>query len=512
VPVTGQVGRAAETLESMNRLLLTLLASSILAVLACGDTEGTSPDPTQPASDPESIVPRGGEDSPSAGDQASPGRSRLTCGDGIVSRGELCDPGLGTVRCEDLSSQFAPGPAKCRLDCGGYDVDACHRAVRPADANGVKGEVVKPGDADARWADAVCNDGQPFALMVRLAEPTSAQRTRWVIGLEGGGFCDDDASPCSARSNYHTRPYSRPHGDYRSFTQTGFLRQDPATNPPFAGANHVWMHYCTSDVWTGTHSAGTHTSFDGRSPDGLTHFAGKNNVRAGLEILRQRFGLKDDPATEVLFMGTSAGAVGVLQNAHELAEQLPGAAADRRVRVLADGGWIPQWTGGWRGPGATTYDGGLAAALDFWGAQVDPVCEHDHATNAQQCYFGSTIYPYLAGRGRTRLHLPVFIQMSQLDSVFAHVGQARCDAGPAAQWRALMQAELRDVATVFSGWDVYHTLSHTTCKLAYGPTTTAAGLDGRFGPTVWRWWGGANEQVIETSPMPLPCGVSDPCD
>lgn len=428
------------------------------------------------------------------------------CGDGLVAADELCDPGQPAPLCSALSTHFRRGQATCRADCSGFDLSTCERRRVPTDRHGEKGEVVKPGVADPRWSDAVCNDGQPFSMMVRLAPPGSPQADRWVIALEGGGFCDDDASPCSARSDYHTSPWSRPNGDFRSFTPSGFLSRKSAVNPPFAQANHAYLHYCSSDVWTGDDTAGVSTSFDSRSSDGVTHFTGKRNARAGIEVLMQRFGLRDAPDTEVLFMGTSAGALGVFANAHLVAERLPNVAVGGRLRVLHDGGWIPQWSHGWIGSGASSFDQGLAAAHGLWGARLDPVCEADHVGQEQRCFFGAEIYPYLAHG----MQLPVFVQNSQMDSVFARVGEARCNAS-AANWRATMQAEMAQLPAVFSLWDSYHTLSNSTCKLGFGPQNTANGRDGRYGPTVWRWWDGAVAPVIVTGSLPLGCGVTDPC-
>src|SRR5215813_14794807 len=102
----------------------------------------------------------------------------------------LCTRGA-VVACADLGATWARGTATCRGDCSGYDVSTCTRAAPLTNR-----ERVRPADRDPRWAAARCNDGTPFSFQVRLSQ--SGSQT-WVIGLEGGGSCDDSRSDCATQ-------------------------------------------------------------------------------------------------------------------------------------------------------------------------------------------------------------------------------------------------------------------------------------------------------------------------
>jgi hypothetical protein len=184
-----------------------------------------------------------------------------------------------------VNEEWSDGVATCRADCAAYDVASCTRA----DLGG-RYEMVKPAERDpSLWAAARCNTelpdqpvpGTAFGLGVRLS-PTRSPL--WIVHLQGGGFCDQHARPCSpARGSLLVTP---PHPDRAAVDlgPRGVVSDDPALNPELDDANHVFALYCSSDTWAG--SGGTAIIEDG----GEWTFAGRANVRATFEVLIQRFG------------------------------------------------------------------------------------------------------------------------------------------------------------------------------------------------------------------------------
>ncbi len=450
-------------------------------------------------------------------------RTALTCGNGTIEGDELCDPGNAPALCANLFLWYDGGSASCRSDCSGYDTTTCDRT--PSGSSGVvpihpvhgrAAEVVKPGLRDpTRWGSARCMDGQPFDMLVRLAPEWSPHPDRWVVYIQGGGFCDDDAKACDQRHPRRTNSWAAQDQTWRAlYDQTGVLSTDRTTNQPFATANHAYLHYCSSDIWSGADEMPHKTSF---SP--VTFFTGRINARSAIEILKQRYGLDDsNPDTEMLFVGTSAGGHGVHQNARMVAEQLPQTAASRRIRLVPDGAYLPQWQGGWRrdslananSPNAATFDEGLSNAYDFWGSSFDSECEADNPGQEHRCVYGSVIYPYLAGpTSQGGLHLRTMEVIGQHDTVYTSVASVNSPPGnpltSSAAWRSLMQTELQAIPSVFSGWDDYHVLSGETCRMDYGPAQTPSGRNGEYRRVLWRfWWNMPNEQIIHTTALGAP--------
>lgn len=390
-----------------------------------------------------------------AGDpDASPSDAgpRTGCGDGFVDGAELCDG--DTISCVGLARSFSAGDAACRADCRGYDVRSCTQIVEPTRA-----EVVKPAERDARWASARCNDGSPFAFTVRLS-PTGS--TTWVVSLMGGGWCEDAGAPCSARLTDDpalTRSLGSADRASTRATDRGLHSVDAIENPDFHDANHVRGHYCSSDGWLGDSDARRPTTGD---PVDGWYFSGRVNARAMFETIAQRFGLADTPATRVVFFGTSAGAIGIPANARALAEQIPGVAADGRLRVIIDGGWVPI---GWDDPGAR-WNGIPASdrqigrdAADFWGAGFEPLCEAD-AVHPGDCVFAVNNYGPLSDPPPGGLGLPVLVQESLQDTAFVASHGIEGDTDRLDTLETMLLAELADVPWLFVSDQPYHTITH----------------------------------------------------
>jgi hypothetical protein len=93
--------------------------------------------------------------------------------------------------------------------------------------------------AEATQRGAVCLDGSPPGLYFRPAS-TAAMNSSWVIFMKGGAWCTS-AADCAGRSRGNLGSSTK---FSSSYSVRGPLDPDPASNPTFAGFNHVMVFYC----------------------------------------------------------------------------------------------------------------------------------------------------------------------------------------------------------------------------------------------------------------------------
>lgn len=174
----------------------------------------------------------------------------------------------------------------------------------------------------AKHPQAVCNDGSTPIFYYRRGSGEGANK--WVFWFKGGGGCTD-AQSCAGREHALTSSVGLP----QSKDGEGILSRLPENNPDFYNWNHVLMHYCTSDAWSGA-------SKDNNNEMNW-HFRGHYVVNAIVDAAMDE-NIVGSPtlreATHVLFAGSSAGAHGLYYNIDRLAYMLPWAD----VRGVADAG------------------------------------------------------------------------------------------------------------------------------------------------------------------------------
>jgi hypothetical protein len=249
--------------------------------------------------------------------------------------------------------------------------------------------LVQVNDAVAR--DAVCNDGTPATYYFRRGEGTGSHR--WVIHLQGGGFCNS-VETCKERS-VNASQLMTSKGLPPTRMGNGVQSLSPNDNPDFFNANHVYVPYCSSDVWSGDRGAAPES--------GGWHFRGARIVRAVIgDLMNPTITLSPNltVAKEVLFSGSSAGGVGVMANLDWVADQLPQAT----VRGLVDAGWAID---------IAPYDSSIAPLLAqtqrgyaFWNSALDTSCVAANSDAEGRCYT-EYAYPYIS--------TPLFVQMAQFD-------------------------------------------------------------------------------------------------
>ena len=189
------------------------------------------------------------------------------------------------------------------------------------------------------YPGARCLDGSKFGYYFGKSR-SHENSQKWILFLMGGGACITPID-CMRRKQSHLgsslfwNSTFTPGKDYPGINAMhDILSSDATVNPDFFDYNHVYLRYCSGDLWTGTR-----TSFD---KFGLW-FSGHKNIEATIRHLKnaQNF----DRATHVLLLGVSAGGWGVFNNADFFTERwIPRSTVFKAVPVdgfISTGQMIP---------------------------------------------------------------------------------------------------------------------------------------------------------------------------
>lgn len=200
---------------------------------------------------------------------------------------------------------------------------------------------------ETQHPSAVCSDGTMASFYVREALD-SDDENKWVIHLQGGGGCTDEAS-CEERwCGMPTQFYDAammsndwtadgvPDRDAEGYVQ-GI--SEPFSYNPFWTWNQVFIPYCSSDLWMGRDS---HIDLG----DFVVAARGHKIVQAVRATLRQDptivpsvngYTMPDlDDAEYILLSGTSAGGYGVLQNGEWFLDMFPNAGVGLVIDAALD--------------------------------------------------------------------------------------------------------------------------------------------------------------------------------
>ena len=156
---------------------------------------------------------------------------------------------------------------------------------------------------------ARCLDGSPFGYYIRQSKSKTNSR-KWILFLMGGGACvtpkdcvERQASTKGWGSSSFWNSTFLPGSNYPGFAAMHDILSDNTNdNPDFYDFNHVYLQYCSGDLWTGTRE-----SFDRY---GLW-FSGHHNIKATVAHLNDTENLAK--ATHILLVGVSAGGLGIIQ-------------------------------------------------------------------------------------------------------------------------------------------------------------------------------------------------------
>jgi len=191
---------------------------------------------------------------------------------------------------------------------------------------------------------ARCMDGTLSGFYHQRATE-AASKAKWVIHLQGGGECVDSVQ-CARRFNtslassdyfpdYINLTYDPTHNKrHASESDSGgggpdmnckwdkfgwwLCDDNPDTNPELYGYHHVWLPYCSGDLWSGQKLTSTSLPMPDAVQAGLgsqretanvsVYFSGHFILGAALEALDD-LGLDD--AELIVISGNSAGAIGM---------------------------------------------------------------------------------------------------------------------------------------------------------------------------------------------------------
>ena len=266
----------------------------------------------------------------------------------------------------------------------------------------------------AKYPKAVCNDGTSGAYVLRSGAGAAANR--WILSLQGGGECFDQAT-CATRSS--TMPTLVSTASYQAnpstaFGQGGLLGTTPANNPDFYDASVVQVLYCSSDDWSGNKVGTTYNPVDPTT----WNWQGRAILDAVIADLTASHGLSS--ATEVMLTGQSAGGVGVFANANPVAKLIPSGARYVAYSDAAfpDGGQDYAATGSapnYTSSATPDQTAKRILGLPLWNGTGDPSCSAAAASDpASQipCYSGQTLLAPSTGT----ITLPMLVSVSEEDT------------------------------------------------------------------------------------------------
>jgi len=252
---------------------------------------------------------------------------------------------------------------------------------------------------------AKCNDGTPAAYF--HDQDVRSAGSRVLIYLPDGGDCSsvEECNNRCAKSSSERAMCTSPEKSVLE-KDDGFWSNNPNENP-FADYFKVYIHYCSSDDFSGTRGASRST--------GNLFFHGKHIITSTLQDLVARFGI--DRAESVVLVGSGAGARGVGYNCDFVSESINAVNPRTDVRCVADApDFVPWWV-------KTEFDvcqdkdyDQLEVEKFMWGREGDETCDeaNEDIVNstelAHKCGVWSRYWEYI--------ETPFFVIGSQFDPIY----------------------------------------------------------------------------------------------
>ena len=248
-------------------------------------------------------------------------------------------------------------------------------------------------------ARATCLDGTLSGFYIERAAAGSANASKFVIFLQGGGECANAAScGAAAKSDLGSSNYFAKSLD---FGEGQFYASAESSNP-FSTWNRVDVPYCSQDLFSGTRESTSPDTF------GL-YFSGHLILEAVFATLRDGYGLGS--ATEVVLTGASAGGIGAWINTNSLRSVVPAAS---RVTVAPVAGmyFFAYPYAGVNHTASTLVDFREAAwpsNVALWQSYIDPACAAGLGARSYACMLSNYSWPFV--------NADAFITEAQTDQV-----------------------------------------------------------------------------------------------
>lgn len=215
---------------------------------------------------------------------------------------------------------------------------------------------------------------------------------------------------------------------------------DENINPAFHDFAHLYVPYCSSDLYSGTRNASTETN--GRV------FYGKHIIQAIIDDLIADNWIQQ--AEKVVLIGTSAGGSGVFVNCDMVAEKIQAATSPSPdIKCVADGPFSPQ--------AALLDDLDCSdnddANINFYeehNAVPDQSCL-DQAADSSICLSLALSYSYIS---TPMMVLGSATDTNTLKNVCGVCGADKCDQAFIQSWRENIDLQAREMITAKPDWGV----------------------------------------------------------
>ena len=285
------------------------------------------------------------------------------------------------------------------------------------------GDTLPQDVADAFGAK--CLNGAPPSYEIFR----NASDSRWVLFLEGGGWCygataNATKQSCAGRAGYVWPPTTSDGSPLLPSDADmaaepllsgadigGIMAADPSINPDFHTWNKVFLRYCDGASFGGFATDPVLCSTRGANPQPASMWLrGRGNFNAMISYLQLTLGMTGAGATEIILSGGSAGGLAVLYNLDHLATLLP-AGGKVRLTGFPDAGFFLD--GARACDGAHTYRDAFMGADPVWNVTgsggTNVACLADQkAGEAWKCLMA----PYLAKYIKT----PLYVMNSAYDA------------------------------------------------------------------------------------------------
>ncbi|CAF1635833.1 unnamed protein product, partial [Adineta ricciae] len=196
------------------------------------------------------------------------------------------------------------------------------------------------------YPNARCMDNSIASYYVRLA---NNRHSRWLIYFDGGWFCYSKDS-CDFRRQFSPDLITTKNINQKKFF-SGILHS-------FKQYNILYAPYCSSDLWSGSSN--------------LTHSHGYDIFHA---IFHQENYLQH--AKQILFVGFSAGGLGLLLNLPDL---FPKFSSHIDLRVIIDSAWFFDYSDNPNGISK------INQGMIYWNTQISSSCQLE---SRYKCLLGS---------------------------------------------------------------------------------------------------------------------------
>ena len=186
--------------------------------------------------------------------------------------------------------------------------------------------------------EALCCDGTKALYYIEKVP----QAEGWIIFLEGGGGCST-VDECNTRYNNNDTRILMTSNDYPDeLDGKDLLSNDSSLNPLFHNYTRVMIPYCSQDAFLANSSVPEGVELG--DPDNISFvFRGRVILQSVIKELLQDHGL--GTSKRVVFAGSSAGGVGVVNNLEWIRSRLNTTGQAPELSLIIDSSWFIPFRG-----------------------------------------------------------------------------------------------------------------------------------------------------------------------